>query len=426
MLCVFGWQIARAAGFAIGFLYFALPGWDLLAPALQHLTAWAIGVAGPAVGLPVAVSGTTVFLPGGATFAVERPCSGVDFLTVGLAVVTLHGELERASFRRRAGLIGGMFLLAILSNWVRVILIVAVGYVSHMQSALATSDHVAFGWVVFACALLLFVWAAGRRRTAEPDAPVTGAPATADRGYAVWHHSVIATALLAVPTLVYISLLTTRAAPVGAAVFELPLGRTPWQGPSGSVDPLWQPEFVGTHAEQRARYQRTDGRIVEVVAIGFPRQTQGAHILDYRNSLLGDRGLATQAVTLIRSAGIPHSEVIVIGPDGRRSLIWSVIDIGGTLFGEPLYSQLWYGALALIGTPYSALFALKAQCAGSCDAARAALADFLRFNGSALFASLPHAVLEGQEQPRRPRSAGAAGDHSPVPDVSPSMLRLSY
>lgn len=91
----------------------------------------------------------------------------------------------------------------------------------------------------------------------------------------------------------------------------------------------------------------------------------------------------------MEGAGFPHGEVVVVDSRGRRSLIWSIIDIGGHLFGEPLASQLWYGARSLIGTPYSELFALRAQCNGSCDGARTALTDFLHANGAALFASLP-------------------------------------
>lgn len=397
VLCVLGWQAARAAAFAIGFLYFALPGWDLLRPALQRLTALAVGVIGPWVGLPVVISGMTASFPGGETFTIERACSGADFLAVGLAVAALHGELEEATPGRRAGLIGGMAVLAILSNWLRVILIFAIGYLTHMHSALATRAHAAFGWVVFACALLVFVWAAGRLGVADrADAPLVGRTAATPgagvsngRGYALWRYGLVAAALVTVPTLVYGSLLGTEAR-ASAATFELPPGRAPWRGPAGRVDPLWQPEFVGTHAERRARYQSADGRTVEVVAIGFRKQAQGTQILNEGNSLLGNHGLAIQAVTLVRGSGIPHSEVIAVDPHGGRSLVWSVIDVGGRLFGEPLFSQLWYGARSVTGAPYSALFALKTPCDdSSCNAARAVLGGFLRANGPALFASLP-------------------------------------
>lgn len=399
LLSVFGWATARVAAFAIGFLYFALPGWGLLGPTLQRLTAWAVGVVGPVIGLPVTMAGTTIFLPAGISFAVEPNCSGVDFLAAGLAIATLHGELERASFPRRVRLIGAMILVAIVSNWIRVLLIVEIGYRSRMYSALATRDHLALGWVVFACALLLFVWVAGRTGAAAPDAAGIGQShgeavvrATVQREHAPWwRYGGVATALFAVPVLVYGSLLAVdaRTGAAGAAL-ELPAARTPWTGPMGSTDSVWQPRFAGAHVK-RARYQGTEGRAVEVVAIGFPRQARGAQILDEGNSLLGNGGLETERVTLVHDAGIPHGEVIAIDPSGRRSVIWSVIDIGGRLFGEPVASQLWYGARSLTGVPYSALFALRAECGSSCDPARAALADFLRANGSALFASLPAA-----------------------------------
>jgi EpsI family protein len=398
LLALLGRQAARAAGFAIGFLYFALPGWGLLGPTLQRLTAWAVGVIGPRTGLPLVMAGMTVKLPEGILFVVAPECSGVDFLTVGLAIAALQGELERAALRRRARLIGGMILLAVVSNWLRVLLIVAIGYRSHMRNALATRDHLALGWVVFACALLLFVWVAGR--TAVPRAPeVVRNEPTGDavvqmrvhQGQTSWRrYGVIAVAFLVVPVLVYGSVLVTDGR-AGGAKFELPPASAPWRGPMTSADPLWQPKFVGADAELRAVYESTDGRTVEVVAIGFPRQTQDAHILDERNSLLGDHGLSFERISMDAAARIPHSEVTALDAHGRRSLIWSVIDIGGHPFAAPLSSQLWYGARSLIGTPYSALFALRSGCEVSCDAARAALAHFLSANGAALIASLPDA-----------------------------------
>jgi EpsI family protein len=409
VLAVLGWQAARTVGFAIGFLYFALPGWDLLRPPLQHLTAGAVAVIGPMVGLPVRMAGMTASIAGGVaggmahrvTFTIEPGCSGADFLAVGLAIATLHGELEQAGPRRRAALIGGMTLLAILSNWLRVILIFAIGYLSDMRSPLATRGHAALGWVVFACALLVFVWAAGRSGAAGAD---TSAVLASDRDAdaraithpqrAVWRHGLVATALLIVPVLVYGSLIATEAR-AGTARFELPAARGLWRGPAAAADPLWRPEFVGPHAQRQAGYQRADGRAVEIVAIGFPQQRQGAQIFNDNNFLLGARGLAAEHIALARDGGIPHAEVVAIDANGRRWLIWSVIDVGGRLFGEPLLSQLWYGARSLAGAPYSALFALKTQCGVSCDGARAVLADFLSANGAALFAALPDSRLQG-------------------------------
>jgi EpsI family protein len=396
VLCLFGWQAARAAAFALGFLYFAMPGWDALQPPLQRLTADAVSVLGPLVGLPVVMSGVIANLPAGVTFAITRACSGADFLAVGLAIAALHGELEQASPRRRAGLVGGMLLLALVSNWLRVILILAIGHLSQMRNPLATRDHVALGWVVFACALLLFVWVVGRLGADVPAVQSAGTRLSgtvaqpAGQRPAIWRYGIAFAAFLAVPVLVCVNLPAT-AARADTATLELPPGSLSWRAVAGTVDPLWQPTFVGAGAERRGHYQSADGPVVEVVAFGYPRQTQGAQILNNANSLLGQDGLTMEAVGLTYTGRVPHSEVITVDPSGRRSLIWSVIDVGGHLFGEPLLSQLWYGAHAVVGTPYSALYALKTRCDVSCDAARAVLGDFLRTNGPALFASLPAA-----------------------------------
>src|SRR6185437_11235090 len=174
------------------------------------------------------------------------------------------------------------------------------------------------GWVVFACALLVFIWVAGHLGEAPPDAPTAGvrraetvAGATGAGPQAAWRYGVAVAACLAVPALVYVSLLATEVRAT-AATLELPPGHLSWRAAAGAVDPLWRPLFVGAGAERRAHYQNADGQIVEVVAIGYPRQTRGAQILNNANSLLGQHGLAMEEVSLVSTGGIPHSEVVAV------------------------------------------------------------------------------------------------------------------
>jgi hypothetical protein len=149
------------------------------------------------------------------------------------------------------------------------LLILAIGYLTHMRSALATRGHVALGWVVFACALLVFVRAASRRNVSEVDPSAEGAPraiarTSAQRGRVACRYGMAAAALLAVPALVHISLLAT-AAHAAPAVLDLPPGSTPWRG---FADPLWQPTFVGTHVvPDGARHGRP--RLVQRSARGY-------------------------------------------------------------------------------------------------------------------------------------------------------------
>jgi exosortase len=160
----FGLRVARIILVPVAFLYFAAPVWNLVLTApLQALTTQVTALIAPALGLPVTLVGNTISFPGGATFTVTEACSGATFLVQGLAVATLLGELERAPVARRVRLLLSMMPVALLANWLRVLLILGLGYGTNMRSPLATSDHVVFGFAIFFFVLVLYVWAATRK-----------------------------------------------------------------------------------------------------------------------------------------------------------------------------------------------------------------------------------------------------------------------
>lgn len=156
VLAVFGKQAARIAAFPIGYLYFAEPVWHLLIGPLQQVTIRVASAVVPVLGIPVTTAGSILNLPRGISFEVTPLCSGVNFLVVGLAVAVLIGELQHAPFRRRVALAGWMAILMVLSNWVRVLVIIIVGYTTGMRSVLATRGHWYLGWVFFALVVLGF------------------------------------------------------------------------------------------------------------------------------------------------------------------------------------------------------------------------------------------------------------------------------
>src|SRR5262249_16018947 len=116
VLAGFGGGVGRLLAFPLAYLYFAEPTWRILIGPLQALTMRAVVLMCPLTGTPMVPSGTLLRLPHGVTFEVTPLCSGVNFLVVGLAVAALIGELQRASLRRRAALLGVMALLMALSN----------------------------------------------------------------------------------------------------------------------------------------------------------------------------------------------------------------------------------------------------------------------------------------------------------------------
>jgi exosortase len=399
LLAVFaalGWRATRVLGFAIGFLGFALPAWGTLGDPLQILTAWAVGVIAPAIGLPVRMSGFLAYLPNG-TFEVARGCSGINFFVVGLAIAALLGELEEGSIARRAMLLATAGLLAIVSNWIRVLSIIALGYATDMRNVLVTSGHLLFGWVLFVILLVAYVWIVTRRTPALERKPTpTSVAATAPMAQAplaLFPLVLAAVALGMGPALDYISLTQGRSA---HEPLDAPVGRASWQGPQLIAGGAWQPVFIGRHVQWHVAYSGAAGRDVEVVGVGYDAQEQGRELVNEGNSLLGADALTVIAVDVVNVAGNTFTEAIVADHQGRRSVVWSVYDIDGRRFVIPLLSQLWYGLRSLGGAPYSALFAFRAACEPNCDAARQTLGLFVEDMSSEVFAVVvrerPHTV----------------------------------
>jgi EpsI family protein len=395
ILVAFGPAAARAVLVPIGFLYFSMSAWNFLSGPLRALTLQVMGVVAPALGVPATVEGSFITFPNGAALEVTPECSGAGFLVQGLAVAVLLGELEQASLARRARLMASVIVVALVSNWVRVLVLLQVGYSTNMRHVLVARNHLWFGGVLYVIVLLVFVWLATRgslppSREARPQA--AAAPKRWIGGYVT-----AMGALVVAPLAVYV-LAANQQPAASAEALKLPDGHAGWRGPIPVEDEHWQPQFVGPHGQWHIAYEDSADRRIEMMAIGYAEQGQGRELVNAENSLLGP-GLSPLTRVGVIADGQDYSETIVLDREGRRSVIWSVYDIGGRTFVMPMLSQLWYGLASLRTPPYSVLFAFRAQCVPSCTEARATLARFASSMGRELVASAAAGAV----------SAGAAG-----------------
>jgi EpsI family protein len=390
VLAALGLPAALKVAFPLGYLYFAMPAWGIFIGPLQALTIRAVSLLAPLIGVPARIHGDLVLLPGVGTFQIASGCSGVNFLTVGLAVAALLGEVERATLWRRAMLLAVMGVLSILSNWIRVLVVVDAGYTTNMRHVLVSRGHYTFGWVLFTVVMVAFVWWAARfQEPATPPRTYSYSDSTAvGLGTRAYVGTVVA--LVAMPVIVYtvVARLDLGATPVA---FDAPAGRAGWHGPVTAGGGAWNPDFVGPHSLSYAAYQGPGGDAVEVVAIGYAQQAQGQELVNEENSLLGPSPLAPVAESTVTLNGRSYIELVAADSFGHRMVVWSVYDIGGREFVAPLMSQLWYGLRSLSGAPYSVMFAFRAACTSSCDSARATLSSFARTMGAEFFGCVSRA-----------------------------------
>lgn len=156
-LCLFiGASFSAATMLAIvpvlGLLLFTIPIWSELTGLLVNLSSLVVGKAVKFSNITVLIDGSSLFLPSG-TIYIADGCSGIRYLIIsllmGYILILLNGYKLRTAITTLvlAGILG------LIANWLRIYLLVLIGYHTDMQSSLM-SDHETFGWLLFACLLV--------------------------------------------------------------------------------------------------------------------------------------------------------------------------------------------------------------------------------------------------------------------------------
>lgn len=374
----FGRGIARLLAFPLGYLYFGFPLWDWLTPLLQTLSVHAVSLLLSLAGVSAFIDGNLVFIPNGA-FEIAGGCAGLHFLVVGLALAGLLGEVNRDTLRVRVALLACMAGLALLTNWIRIFIIVLAGHLAGMHHFLI-KDHYTFGWVLFAGAVVLFLWIA-RALPQGATAQAGANSATHARPSVALAPVACATTLLAlvlVPVTIRGAHANRDIAATRGIEFVLPAGKGSWNGPSMAPPAPWQPVFIGATGQWRALYRDSAGRAIEAFAVVYGAQRQGAELVGFGNSLLGAGEHESRDTRIVETGAGRFQETAAIDAHGDRALIWYAYEIGGRRFVTPFLSQVWYGMSSLVREQPSSLFAFRTSCERSCDEARDVLYRFAR------------------------------------------------
>jgi exosortase len=385
VLAAAGWRVLRVLAFPLAFFFFALPTWELvLSGPLQSLTVVAQAVLIQLTGLPARMDGNLIYLEAGA-FEVESGCSGLHYLVVGLAIAALYGEISRDPPRLRLIWLAVMGGLALVCNWLRVFIVVVAGYQTNMEHYLVTVEHYTLGWFLFIVLTVLFLWTTSRlpaaraRHSDSKAAAQTTVPADGRaRVAAAWAGA--AACVAAIPAWTYTADLQATDQAWAYSV-RWPQVSEPWYGRAPPGNTIWQPRFDAASASSMRAVQSADGRTIEQFGVIYEKQHQGAELLGYENSLLGDEDvLRVLDESIIESDSGLWRETLISGPAGHRSVVISRYHIGERAFVNPIASQIWYGLTALRHPPISSLVALRTECLPDCEIGRERLRAFAAAN----------------------------------------------
>src|SRR5690554_3842841 len=168
---IYGPSSAFTHRFLLALPIFAIPVWDQLTNFLVDLSGTVVGKLVRLVDMPAVIDGNSIFIPYGHILIADG-CSGLRYLVIALAMGYIIGYMNRYSEKRMLVVLSIAGLVGLIANWIRIFLLIIVGYQSEMQSSLM-ADHEYFGWILFGVLCIPLIYFAPVVHKPLPDSTVT-------------------------------------------------------------------------------------------------------------------------------------------------------------------------------------------------------------------------------------------------------------
>lgn len=154
---------------------FTIPVWDQLTTPLVNLSGFVVGKMVQLVALPAVIEGNSIFIPFG-QIVIADGCSGLRYFEIALALAFIIGLLNNYTERKLIPTLIFAAALGLLANWIRIFILVLIGYESKMESSLM-ANHEYFGWFVFGLMCLPAIyWAPVAKAPSKMESSDTGKP----------------------------------------------------------------------------------------------------------------------------------------------------------------------------------------------------------------------------------------------------------
>jgi EpsI family protein len=385
---VAGWRSARRFLLPFGFLYFAVPVWDLLNTPLQDLTVVVVSAWIRFVDIPAYIEGNLIHIPSG-TFEVAGGCSGLHYFVVGLALAAFCGILHHDRWGPRCGLVVAALGLALCANWVRVFTVIVAGHLTEMKHFLVVTDHYYFGWVLF---LVFFVpvFLLDRRLQSDSGQPLAQAVPATTSAWPGARILVLSLAIIAVGASSWMQRGLTAGEETATRVVEVLLPDVPgwsrleeWRGES-------RPSFVGVSGEAAQEYAKGSAQVGVYVG-HYAEQRQGHEAIFYANRAEGEVGdvVAERHVSVVGPSGaaLPFAELEVVDANASRRLVWRGIRIAGWNAASNASAKALQVAGVFAGRRHAQVLVLAATCPGTCERARDLLSEYAAAAAEAIYES---------------------------------------
>jgi len=344
-----GHAATRVMLFPLAFLLLMVPNGDNFLPQLMNITADITVFTLRLWGLPVYREGTFFSLPSG-DWSVVEGCSGIRYIISSVTLGVLYAYLTYRTLWKRVAFSIAAFVVPILANGMRAVLIVLIAHYSDMKLALGV-DHFIYGWVWFGIVMLVMfavgnIW---REDTLEEErhAAPPAAHATA------WLPAAVVVAVVALFPWYEGHLGQRTPLPSPLAKVAAPAG---WSVMADPVTP-WLPHWQGLD-DQRILHigQGTDRAMIFLGWYGSQRQ--GAELINFDNQLVRQKDPVWRKPTEVsRSVQIGATQVELRQAtvdsmlSGQKLLVWYWNQAGGLSTTSAMRLKLVLGLQKLANQP---------------------------------------------------------------------------
>jgi len=150
LLCAacFGMRTAYNLRLLLILPFFTIPIWDQLIDSLVNLSGYVVGLWVQLSNIPAIIEGNSIMIPYG-HIVIADGCSGLRYLEIALSLGFIISLLNNYNEKQLLPTLIIAGIMGLVANWLRIFILVLVGYFSKMQSSLM-SNHEYFGWALFA------------------------------------------------------------------------------------------------------------------------------------------------------------------------------------------------------------------------------------------------------------------------------------
>lgn len=356
---VIGWRGAFPYLAPTLFLYLAIPLWGFLLLPLRGLTIAVVQFGVDLVNIPAFVDGFRIHLSYG-VLEVANDCSGLGYMLVSLVLGCYYAYTSFTSPIKRGTVILVSIVLALLSNWVRVFVLVLIAHNSKMESEIIY-DHGSLGWFIYAVLVIVFFFLTRKYEDLPVRASQQRANTNNSHSQIIFPSSMVSAAIVVTMLLVLLPLWARWQA---AVEFDQNIDiLTDLRGHDlagfRNSDDFWLPEFEGFDLKSHLPFT-VENTSYELTILTYLSQSQGKELVYYTNRL-GSEVAVKNLPVMVLDGEIDVNQSVVYAQGGSR-MVWWGYWVGGYFTTSPILSKLYQLPELLKGGSHASLFVLSMAC----------------------------------------------------------------